>query len=93
MIDYRDQIAAMKFYHLISIFLAIYLQKIGEEVSADYPSPIFNPEICQAHNQIPCYNNWQCNDIKSQPTPYHHQSNKPAVCKNVRNTHATGKHK
>ena len=86
MIDYRDQIATMKFYHLLSIFIAIYLQKIGEEVSAsetDWSKPIFNPEICQAHNQIPCYSNWQCNDHNDQ-TPY-------GLCKNVRNTHATGK--
>ena len=89
LIDYRDQIARMKFYHLISIFIAIYLQKIANEVSADMPSPIFNPKICQAHNQIPCYNNWQCYD-HYQPIPYH---SKKGVCKNVRNTHATGKHK
>ena len=88
MIDYRDQIAMMKSYHLISIFLAIYLQNIGDETFALSITPQY-PEICQAHNQIPCYNNWQCYD-HYQPIPYH---SKKGVCKNVRNTHATGKHK
>jgi hypothetical protein len=82
LIDYRDQIAMMKSYHLISIFLAIYLQNIGDETFAlSFPDRF--PKICQAHNQIPCYSNWQCNDHNDQ-TPY-------GLCKNVRNTHATGK--
>jgi hypothetical protein len=91
LIDYRDQIATMKFYHLISIFIAIYLQNIGNEVSADIgPPPPLYPENCQAHNQIPCYDNYECNDLEIDPRHPHPNT---GVCKNVRNTHATGDHK
>ena len=60
MIDYRDQIAMMKFYHMFSIFLAIYFHNIGNEISAT--SPPDYPKICQAQNHITCYEDAQCNE-------------------------------
>ena len=78
MIDYRDQIAMMKSYHLISIFLAIYLQNIGDETFALSITPQY-PEICQAHNQIPCVWDVQCNPEKPDII------NKSGVCRHVRN--------
>ena len=87
MIDYKDQIAMMLKYHLISIFLAIYFLNIGDETFAlKITVQDQHPEICQAKNHITCKIDIDCNahvkEIKYLPR----QEKRKGVCKNVKNS-------
>ena len=64
MIDYIDQIAMMKFYHLILIFLAIFFQNICDESFATKYQDQY-PEICYknanySNHKITCTHEVEC---------------------------------
>lgn len=85
MIGCRDQIAMMKLYHLILIFLAIYFQNIFDETlaeSLEYQEQY--PEICYEnagypnyYHKITCKHHSECTQKYGDP--------KKGVCVHARN--------
>ena len=92
MIDYRDQIAMIKFYHLVLIFLAIYFQNICDETFAE--SLVYQdkyPEICYknanySNHKITCKHDVECNNYTKIPKyKSRHPQMKAGVCVHARN--------
>ena len=92
MIDYIDQIAMVKFYHLILIFLAIFFQNICDETFAEslaYKDQY--PEICYkdakywpdySSHKITCKHDAECTPkFKEYKSRWHPKG----VCVHARN--------